>query len=137
MKNGKETHNPNDHIILCSSNISLFEACRKLKEARNEATLEGTFDAIIKSHHEAVPKQNNAPNAEAPAINTSADDPNLIDIVRNLEKRVKSTETRMENLQSHVDTIEKNIDFFCKEMVRYHELFQDLSKVLGRFVDDI
>ena len=134
MKNGKETHNPNDHIILCSLNISLFEACRKLKEARNETILEATFDAIIKSHHEAVPKQ----NVEAPVVNTSADDSNnLIDIVRNLEKRVKSTETRMENLQSHVDTIDKNIDFFCKEMVRYHELFQDLSKVLGRFVDDM
>ena len=134
MKNGKETHNPNDHIILCSSNISLFEACRKLKEARNETILEATFDAIIKSHHEAVPKQ----NVETPVVNTSADDSNnLIDIVRNLEKRVESTEKRMENLQSHVDTIDKNIDFFCKEMVRYHELFQDLSKVLGRFVDDM
>jgi hypothetical protein len=55
LKNRKETHNPNDHIILCSSNISLFEACRKLKEARNETILEATFDAIIKSHHEAVP----------------------------------------------------------------------------------
>ncbi|CAL4994462.1 unnamed protein product [Urochloa decumbens] len=128
LKNGKETHNPNDHIVLSSSNITLFEACRKLKEAKNEAKQEATFHNIIKRHHAAVPKR----NVEAPAImNTSAaDNSNVIDIVRKLEKR-------MENLQSQVTTIEKNIYFFCKEMVRYQELFQGLSKMLGKFVDDM
>ncbi|CAL4994470.1 unnamed protein product [Urochloa decumbens] len=135
LKNGKETHNPNDHIVLSSSNITLFEACRKLKEVKNEAMQEATFDDIIKRDHAAVPKW----NVEAPAIiNTSAvDNSNVIDIVRKMERRMESTEKRMESLQSQVNTIEKNIDFFCKEMVRYQELFQGLSKMLGKFVDDM
>ncbi|CAL4989104.1 unnamed protein product [Urochloa decumbens] len=135
LKNGKETHNPNDHIVLSSSNITLFEACRKLKEAKNEAMQEATFHNIIKRDHAAVPNR----NVEAPAVmNTSAvDNSNVIDIVRKLERRMESTEKRMENLQSQVNTIEKNIDFFCKEMVRYQELFQGLSKMLGKFVNDM
>ncbi|CAO2143565.1 unnamed protein product [Urochloa humidicola] len=135
LKNGKETHNPNDHIVLSSSNITLFEACRRLKEAKNEAVQEATFDSIMKNDYSAVPRR----NVEAAAVikTSSVDNSNVIDIVRKLERRMESNEKRMENLQSQVNTIEKNIDFFCKEMVRYQELFQGLSKMLGKFVDDM
>ncbi|TKV99802.2 hypothetical protein SEVIR_8G067150v4 [Setaria viridis] len=134
VKNGKETHNPNDHIVLSTSNITLFEACRRLKEAKNEAVQEATFNTIMKGDHRTFAKQ----NVIAPVIKISPDDnSNLTGLVRNLEKRMESTEKRMENLQSQVNTIEKNIDFFCKEMVRYQALFQDVSKILGKFVDDM
>ncbi|KAL6658271.1 hypothetical protein ACP70R_003857 [Stipagrostis hirtigluma subsp. patula] len=38
--------NPNDHILLSSSNISLFEAWKSLKEVTDAARLDATFQII-------------------------------------------------------------------------------------------
>jgi tetrahydromethanopterin S-methyltransferase subunit G len=105
-----------------------------LKEAKNEAEQEAIFTTIMKGDHMTFPKQ----NVKTPVIKMTPDDnSNVTGLLRNLEKRMEKTEKRMENLQSQVNTIEKNIDFFCKEMVRYQGLFQDVSKILGKFVDNM
>ncbi|KAL6658272.1 hypothetical protein ACP70R_003858 [Stipagrostis hirtigluma subsp. patula] len=140
LKTRNETDNPNDHILLCSSNISLFEACRRLKKVTNAATLESTFDMLKQGGLEVAPKNKmlaitNNTGAEATA-NKKTSDANLIQIVRNLEKRMESAEKLMEDIEGKLKTIDQTIEVLCKEMLRHQELFQDLSKVMGKFVNE-
>lgn len=128
MKDGKETNNPNDHIIFSSSHVSMFEACRRLKEAKNNATVQTTIDTILKRGNEAMQKQN---------VKVPADSVNIVDVVLNLEKRMERFEEVMENMQSRLNTIDKSVDFLSTEMHRQQDLFQDLSKILRKFVDDM
>ncbi|CAN6374583.1 unnamed protein product [Urochloa humidicola] len=114
---GHESHNPNHHILLSSSRISLYDACKQVKEATNSAMLEDTFKKILQNDADDMGKTS---------------DGSLL----NLEKRILSMERKMENLdkiQSQVDTLEKNVEFLVNETVRYQELLQDLSKLIGKF----
>jgi hypothetical protein len=47
-KGKDETHNPNAHIIFRSSTMSVFEACRMLKEAKSDAMEQDIFGTISK-----------------------------------------------------------------------------------------
>ncbi|KAL6658270.1 hypothetical protein ACP70R_003856 [Stipagrostis hirtigluma subsp. patula] len=140
LKNVSDSHNPNDHIILCSSNISLFEACKSLKEVTNTAMLDATFHLIKEGGLEVVSKKKMPAKTKKRFAETAASekftDANLIQSVRNLEKRMESAEKGMENIQGKVDTIDTSINVLSKEMARYKELVQDLSKVMGKFVGE-
>ncbi|KAL6868186.1 hypothetical protein ACP4OV_015031 [Aristida adscensionis] len=135
---GNESNSANDHIFLCLSNISLFDACRRLKEATNEAMLETIFDTIKKGGPN-VSKNKMTISAKDTFVETADNnelaDPNVIQSVRELDKRMESAQMGLEKLQVQVNTIDNQTDFLCKEMGRYQELFQDISKVMGKFFE--
>ncbi|KAL6868187.1 hypothetical protein ACP4OV_015032 [Aristida adscensionis] len=141
LGSGNESYNPNDHIIICSSNISLFDACRRLKEATSEARLEAIFDTIKNVGPEVALRNKMAASAkdifvEASFTDNSKNDESILQVLQNLQKRMESIEKCLEQIQAQLERINKKIDFICKEMVRYQGLFQELSKVLGKFVNE-
>ncbi|CAL4994451.1 unnamed protein product [Urochloa decumbens] len=114
---GHESHNPNHHILLSCSRTSLYDACKLVKEATNTDMLEDTIKKILQNDADGVGKTS---------------DGSLL----NLEKRMLSMENKIENLQkiqAQVDTLEKNVEFLVNELVRYQELFQEMSTLIGKF----
>ncbi|KAL6868242.1 hypothetical protein ACP4OV_015087 [Aristida adscensionis] len=142
LGNGNESYNPNDQIIICASNISLFDACRRLKEATSEARLKTIFDNIINNGgpEVAMRKKTTSANnifAEPSPSDSSNLDANLTEMVKKLGKRMESAEKSLEKVQVQVDTTDKSVDFLHKEMERHQRLFQDLSKVTGNLWDEM